>query len=173
MQEDQGQIEKQFKTYFKCEKWQNAIVFAVIKTQEKKSTLKYIDKKTEEIDNIDIISYKIKGGGTETKHKSTEEETNCNRASGSVTECNTTDDVNNNTPLDELIKLNVKHSKKSSNLKSILRYIIQSKVIVRHRKSIRSRRHAICEESEIDRDIVHLILKKYKLVQTLTQYSLE
>ena len=34
------------------------------------------------------------------------------------------------------------------------------------------RRLAICEKSEIDRDIVHRIFKKYKLETTLVQYSL-
>lgn len=56
-------------------------------------------------------------------------------------------------------------------LRRILEYIMQNELIVRA-KTENNRRLAICEQSQIDRTLIQLILKKYRLEKTLTQFSL-
>ena len=145
VQPNQQSLERTFQRYFKSVKWQNAIMFAVLKTHDK----------------IPEIRTRSLSSMEREKEK---EESNSNHLSDNdlLIECSR---------LSQLIAQYSKNQKDQPCLQSMLEYIIHNKMIVRKRKG--GRRSAICEESEIDRDIIQFILKKYRLEKTLLQYSLE
>ena len=78
-------------------------------------------------------------------------------------------------PHDDLHSIYRRHSIickcENPSLRRILEYIMQNELIVRT-KTENNRRSAICEQSQIDRTLIQLILKKYRLEKTLTQFSL-
>lgn len=149
--QNQDGLELSFKECFKSNKWQNAILFAVLKTHER---IPHVEDA-----NSNVIRDEL---------ESSRQQTNEIQCSNSIPmqRCDEHD------TLTELVQQYCfENDIEQPSLVSMLYYIIHNKIIVR--KNPTERRSAICEDSMLDRDIIYLILKKYRLEETLLKYSLE
>lgn len=58
-------------------------------------------------------------------------------------------------------------------IQNTFRYILNNRIMVRRDNGSNRRRNAICEQSTVDRELVVMVVKKYLLERTLSQYALD
>jgi len=143
---DQEELEIQLKQQFTNQYWQNAVLHTVVKTSLNDPRLyKSIVKTVEEnATRRSRLERRLSSSGIESFKQLLEVHDKTNRGKDPP----------------DLITLS-----------AILRYVLDSRIIVRQKRG--GRRDAVCEDSLIDRELVLIMLKKFILEKTLLQYALD